>query len=431
MLHAPLLAFLGLSSWMGLVAAPNPTGHWEGTMRRGASALSISVDLDTRPSRGFWSASDLGALDVPMSNLTLDGAVHWALIGDATTTTFDGTLSGDAMNGVFRESSGNGTFVLHRTARSTEKPYVVSDVAFASGDVRLAGSIFVPRSPGIHPAAVLVHGSGPEGRWATKYIADFLARHGVIALSYDKRGVGGSTGDWRTATFGALSADAKAAVHALYGRADVDRARLGVYGHSQGAEISPFIAGNNHEVHWIAAADGPVGPQYEQDLFRVNTSLRQRYSGDDLAQAERVYAEFVEAARNGTSCEPLRADLKKYASSPWLADLAIPDDSDWIWAWYRVAGNSDNTGAWSSVHVPVLILFGADDRLVPPQQTIRRTAQILQAAGNRHVWVRVFPGADHTLRIPPGSAGGWPHNAPGFLETLAAFAKTLKPDKRS
>lgn len=425
-----LLATLVLSLSLPMLSpsiTPGAGGHWEGVMQRGRSTLAISIDLDaTSPPRGRWSAIDLGALDVPLSNVKLGKAFHFELAGDTTTTVFDGNLNAGAMRGTFRENTSSGTFTLHRTANSTIKPYRVENVTFSNGSVRLAGSLFVPRSAGVHPAVVLVHGSGAEGRWATASIADDLARHGIIALSYDKRGVGASTGDWKTATLQDLAADARAGVHVLFAHRGVDRKRIGVYGHSQGAAIAPLIAQDNNEVRWVGAADGPIGPQYRQDLFRVDNSLASAYTGETLAEAERVYAEFVDTARNGTSHEPLRADLKKNATAPWIADLAIPDDGDWVWTWYRNVGNFDNSQAWSTVRVPVLILFGANDRLVPPQQSLAETTRMLQLGGNRRVWSRVFPDADHTLRVAPATSDGWPHYAPGFLETLRTFAETMR-----
>ena len=427
-----LLLSLGMSVAAGTPTIVSPvTGHWEGVMQRGSSQLAISIDLDARTNRGFFSAPDLGALDVPLSSLRFGAPLHWELVGDTTTTIFDMQSQVNVMRGTFHENASSGTLILRRISASTTKPYALREITFEDGAVRLAGSVYVPRSAGKHPAVVLVHGSGPEGRWATAYIADYLARHGIIALTYDKRGVGASTGDWRTASMQDLIGDARAAVDALSQRPDVDRARLGIYGHSQGAEIAPDIAFNNPEVRWLGAADGPVGPQYQQDLFRVDTALQQRYSGADLTEAQRVYAEFVDVARNGTSHEQLRADMETYASSPWLADLAIPGDDNWIWAWYRKAGNYDNSGAWAAVSVPVVIFFGSNDKLVPPQESIAQTTRILENNGNRNVWVRVFSGADHTLRIPPAATGGWPHNAPGFLDTLAKFAKNLKLSSRT
>ena len=41
--------------------------------------------------------------------------------------------------------------------------------------------------------------------------ARFLIRRGMAILGFDKRGVGGSTGDWNTASFDSLAGDVVAA----------------------------------------------------------------------------------------------------------------------------------------------------------------------------------------------------------------------------
>ena len=174
---------------------------------------------------------------------------------------------------------------------------------------------------------------------------------------------------------------------------------------------------------WIGDADGSVGPQYHQDLFRVNTALAKRYSGQTLADAEKLYAEFVDTARNGTPHARLRTDMAEAGDPDWLDQLAIPDDDSWIWAWYAKTGNDDNSRAWGTVRVPVLILFGANDEVVAPRESIAETVRILKEHGNANVTVHVFAGADHTLRTLPADRDGWPHNAAGFPDILVAFAR--------
>ncbi len=400
-------------------------GHWEGLIRRGTSQLAIRLDLgDGAPGRNFFSAPDLGAIRVPLSHVQLGSALHAELVGDVTTAIFEARVAGSVMTGTFRETHARtGTLRLHRVAAPVAEPYATEAVTFANGDVSLGGTVYAPRTAGRHPAVVLVQGSGPEGRWGTAYIADALARRGVVALSYDKRGVGASTGDWRIATFDDLAADARAAVHLLGRRPDVDPSRLGIYGHSQGGFLAPMIARNDPEVTWIGDADGNVGPQYRQDLFRVDTALAKRYSGQTLADAEKLYAEFVDTARLGAPHARLRTDMALAGDPDWLDDLAIPDDDSWMWAWYAKTGNADNSDAWATVRVPVLILFGANDDVVSPRASIADTVRILKEHGNQNVTVHVFPGADHTLRIPPAGHDGWPHNAPGFPAIIATFAQ--------
>ena len=62
--------------------------------------------------------------------------------------------------------------------------------------------------------------------------ARFLIRRGFAVLGYDKRGVGGSTGDWHTATYQDLAGDVVAAFDYLKTRPDIDPAHIGFLGWS-------------------------------------------------------------------------------------------------------------------------------------------------------------------------------------------------------
>jgi pimeloyl-ACP methyl ester carboxylesterase len=299
---AMLLCIITLMPPARVAAQNGGAGHWEGTMQRGRSALSIAVDFPPGPGGGgagggLFTAGGLGAMDVPLKNVRVDGSTHWELVGDQSTMVFDGVRTGDSMQGAFQENAASGVFHLRRVSSSVAKPYTTGDVRFTNDGVTLSGTVLTPRTAGKHPAVVFLHGSGAEGRWASRFTADYLARHDIVALIYDKRGVGESSGDWKTSSLEDLGADARAAVHLVAQRSDVDPQRVGVFGHSQGGFIAPYVASGNAEVRWIVDADGNVGPQYEQDLFRVGTSLSHRYAGEDLRNATSLYREFVDIAR--------------------------------------------------------------------------------------------------------------------------------------
>jgi len=108
------------------------------------------------------------------------------------------------------------------------RAFVEQDVVVESGGVRLAGTLTLPDGPSphpAHPAVILLHGGGPQSR-DFYWVAPFFARLGVAVLAYDKRGVGGSTGDWRTASTADLAADALAAVDFLRSRPGIDPQRV-------------------------------------------------------------------------------------------------------------------------------------------------------------------------------------------------------------
>src|SRR4029077_130072 len=107
-----------------------------------------------------------------------------------------GSRAGDHISGKVQANGKTTRFVLRR-AKPITLPYKTQEVAFQSGAVRLAGTVYSPASAGRHPAVIFAHGSGEVDRTADLFLGDFLARHGIAVLLYDKRGVGKSSGEWR------------------------------------------------------------------------------------------------------------------------------------------------------------------------------------------------------------------------------------------
>ena len=73
-------------------------------------------------------------------------------------------------------------------------------------------------------------------------IADALTSAGVAVLRYDDRGVGGSSGDYAAATIDDLAGDGRAALEYLRSRVDIDPARIGLLGHSEGGLYAAQLA---------------------------------------------------------------------------------------------------------------------------------------------------------------------------------------------
>ncbi|WP_430542491.1 alpha/beta hydrolase family protein [Streptomyces iconiensis] len=114
----------------------------------------------------------------------------------------------------------------------------------ADDAVALTGTLTLPAGPGPHPAVLLLHGSGPldrEGNTAkvrmnlAEPLATALAAAGIAVLRYDRRGTGGTPGDWRATGFTDNRNDAAAAVRALAAQPCVRADAIGVIGHSEGA----------------------------------------------------------------------------------------------------------------------------------------------------------------------------------------------------
>ncbi|HEY6357324.1 MAG TPA: alpha/beta fold hydrolase, partial [Vicinamibacterales bacterium] len=198
-------------------------------------------------------------------------------------------------------------------------------VTFPSGKVTLSGTLFVPTDDGRHPAVVLFHGSGPEPRNA--FMGHWFAEHGVEALTYDKRGVGTSTGDFRTVPFTDLAADGLAAIALLKRRPDIDPRRIGVWGQSQGGWLAPLAASESRDVAFVIAVSGPGVSPGEQMVFYYGTQLREQgLSDSDVAEASDARRKAWHFLSTGENYDEALRALDGARSRRWFKAAADQPD---------------------------------------------------------------------------------------------------------
>src|SRR4051812_7816843 len=64
------------------------------------------------------------------------------------------------------------------------------EIHFSSGNILLAGTLFIPNKNATSPAIAITHGSGKDMRSSGfRSLAAKLAAEGFVVLIYDKRGV--------------------------------------------------------------------------------------------------------------------------------------------------------------------------------------------------------------------------------------------------
>lgn len=386
--------------------------------------MSFDFSVGPKDTSGTFTSLTQRAMEYPLDAVAVDGAsVHLELGGGSLV--FDGRVADDSITGDLSDEGAKGTFALRRT-KPAPLPYDRHDVTFRNGDVTLAASLFVPRTPGRHAAVVFLHGSGPETRWGTaRYYADRCARAGIAALIYDKRGSGASTGDWKRATFEDLADDAIAAVHLLQRRTDIDPKRIGLYGHSQGGIIAPLAAARAPgDIAFLVAAATYPDSVWQQDIYRVERSIRREKFGDDeIARAMGVYRVFIDVARGAKPWAALETATAGIRDQRWYEWLGIPPREHWLWGYYRGTGNFVALASWQTVRVPVLLVYGERDQLVPPGECIQQIEGALERAGNAQYTAVLIPRAAHNLTVTPepGEPFDWWRAAPGFAELLTAW----------
>lgn len=309
--------------------------------------------------------------------------------------------------------------VHHRADGSVEfaertELFVERDVEFTSSGADLAGTVFVPTSPGPHPAVVIVHGAERSTRETYRLLATHYARRGVAALIYDKRGLGASTGDVASATFDDLTDDALAGAELMRSHPDVDARRVGIAGFSQGGWLAALAADRDPEVGFVVAYSASGFSPADQNAWLYGNMLAIR--GLD----RRTVGIADRTARMLYSTVDL-VDAGVMPSIPHVPGF-----------WFHALDlHLDTAALWERVDQPVLAIWGANDCQVPAHDSARVIARALAAGGNPAHQLVVVADADHGLTVagPCEHELGLHHHdgAMGYVpEYLAAGATWIR-----
>jgi uncharacterized protein len=271
------------------------------------------------------------------------------------------------------------------------------DVGFSNGNIRLAGTLISPARGGKHPAIILVHGSGPQSRESMVPFARFLVRHGIALLGYDKRGVGGSTGDWNTASFDDLAGDVVAAFEYLKTRPDIDPAQIGLLGVSQAGWIMPLAAVRAKDIAFLISISGPGIPASETTIDQAQNEMRaggmKPQTVADIVAAMKLGYQF---ARTGQGWDEYAAALESLAAKLGPPPAAFPRTPDHpYWGFIQRLYFYDPAPTLRQLHVPTLALFGELDNNVMAEKNRTAWEVALKAGRNRDYSLHTLPKANH------------------------------------
>jgi pimeloyl-ACP methyl ester carboxylesterase len=415
------------------VAAPSAAGSWAGSITLPPGPMAIAVVL-TPDAAGAWSGTidipSQGAKGAPLSNIVVNGReVAFAIAGIAGNPRFVGTMrdDGQGISGAFSQGAATLAFELKRgvlpvAARPQEPkppfPYRADPVSYRStaANIAVAGTLTLPQGNGPFPAVLLISGSGAQDRDSTimghkpfLLLADTLTRRGIAVLRVDDRGVGGTGRGTIVPTSADLADDVRAGVAYLAGRPDIDEARLGLIGHSEGASIAALVAADTPAVRFIVmlAGQGVRGDalmMQQVAALAAAQNLPQPLIDWDYLVRRRVYDQIL-AERDGQPDPVARqALIAAVAPIPGMPDATqgrqtatqLLDAMSGRWWRYMLA--HDVGATLRRVTVPVLAVIGERDLQIPARENIPAIRAALDAAGNTDATVRALPELNHLLQ---------------------------------
>jgi pimeloyl-ACP methyl ester carboxylesterase len=311
---------------------------------------------------------------------------------------------------------------------------VTESKIFHSGDATLNGTLYLPEGGQALGAIVVTH-------TASKPLADaLLYRHltqmlppiGIAVLTYDRRGSGRSGGSLKDSDYAMLADDAIAAVRMLKTDPRIDSRRIGIWGLSQGGWLSLLAARRSSDVRFVVSIAAPVVAPDVQMMFRSENYMRiNAYSEADIDQM-RAMRKAVDDYMRGTGDRAQAQSLVDAAKrKPWFDQLYMSKIvADRTTSRWRKEIEYDPLPTLDKVQVPALILFGANDPVVPVATSVAR----INTRSRPGITVRVIAGADHHMATSLDPQAGMDPirteqvqpEAPGYFSTLVSWMTEQK-----
>jgi pimeloyl-ACP methyl ester carboxylesterase len=411
-------------------------GNWLGTLDLGAASLQIGFRISVDPSGKLaaqFDSYDQGAVGIPVDEIQVDGD-ELKLTVKLIKGEFSGKLNADKTECVGSWTQGQSLPLtmkqvdhlpeINRT-QTPHKPYPYREeqvtINNKKAGVTLAGTLTLPNGDGPFPVAVMITGSGPQDRDESLLghkpflvIADYLTRRGFAVLRYDDRGVGKSTGDFQAATTLDFAADTRAVAAYCWQRKELDRKRIVLIGHSEGALIAPLVAANAGHVAAIVLLAGPA-VNGEQIMYLQGELMARAMGADDVTvkRQRRLQMAIFDGIQAGLDEDAARAKVNAVFDDV-VKQLASEDEkrvasqqrdavmgSMWQLTrspWFKVFLTYDPEPTLVKVKCPVLALYGEKDLQVPPQQNATLMEKSLNTAERKDRAVHVLPGLNHLFQ---------------------------------
>lgn len=414
------------------IAQQQYDGLWTGKIAAGGVEMQMDFEIKSEEQKLLLSVPIQGLKDVESSSFNLRGDTLEAVfsmfrsrydaIYNAETELFEGNwLQGISTPLDIKRTTTKTEFKRPQTP-TAPFPYNEEEVIIENKNagVTLSGTLTRPKGEGPYPLAILVSGSGRQNRNSNilghepfLVIADHLTRAGIAVLRYDDRGVEKSTGNHSQATTADFASDAKAIVDYARGLDQIDKAKIGIIGHSEGGMIAPLVASQTPDLGYIVSLAGPAVPISELMTYQnmmvlqksgmtyeglktteenlpkiysiVNQDKEPKQIFDTLINAVHYYYDLLS-----------EADQKLLAPSKQNYYMQL--SQSFFSPWFSYFLEYDPTESWQNVKCPVLAVNGSEDIQVEATTNTEAIKANLKIAKNKNSEVEIIEGMNHLFQ---------------------------------
>ncbi|MGC9355862.1 MAG: alpha/beta hydrolase family protein, partial [Mariniphaga sp.] len=424
------------------------TGNWSGKMVLSGSKLELIFKISLEENGKLSAKMDVpaqGAMNLPVSQIHVKTDSIFLQVAMIAGRFYGKMVNDTTIAGNWIQSGLNFPLTLIQTEKVTELkrpqtpqspfPYQVEEVSYENtkAGIKLAGTLTLPEKAENFPAVILISGSGAQDRDETIFehkpfwvIADYLTKNGIAVLRVDDRGVGGSEGNTGNSTSKDFAGDVLAGIEFLKNRKEIDLAKIGLIGHSEGGIVAPIAANKINEVAFVVllAGSGIPGEQilYEQGrLIGLASGMTEEQVVQNQKNQEAIF-NIIKTEKDSAvrldrlqrsftgGMYPMMNEDQKTAVDQQVAAVNSP--------WFHYFLTYDPRPELSKLKCPVLALIGEKDLQVPPKSNLPAIEKALSDGGNKNFKTMELPGLNHLFQ----------HCETGVIAEYAQIEETISPE---
>jgi len=272
------------------------------------------------------------------------------------------------------------------------------------------------------PLVIFVHGDGELERDAYGYyehIWNELAKKGIASMSWDKKGIGQSTGKWLSQSMEDRANEVITAIDFVQTDTRFDFSSIGLIGFSQAGWVMPKVATLSKYPDFIISVSGAINWK-RQSNYLTRTRMKLEGANQDAIEAEVRQNEIDFNLFNANSSY---SDYVTYQKEQCKNEQEEACDFMSEERFYFVKKNilSDAEQDLKNIRCPIFGVFGAEDLNVDFEESHQTYERIFSTNNSDNYQLKIYPEAEHGLLksnyfydLHPGI---------GFLIKLELFGK--------
>lgn len=304
-----------------------------------------------------------------------------------------------------------------------------TSIEFESDRFKVVGEVHLPESPEPHPAVIIVHGDGPQTRTSTPGTFDLIRIFGDAGFAvfvWDKPGSGQSTGEFDQGEV--LRQRAQILVDGVAALAEhpaIDPERIGLWGLSQAGWVMPLALDHSDDIAFMISVSGGGEDSIDQLAYQLGRGV----VCNGLSEEDgRLVEQHFPATAKGPEYEDYLAAMDVLVEISGWENFAGPElktEEQWQPWDPDIDAYFDPMTVIEKTTIPVLAVFGEQDRWIDPVQGAAAYEEALTSAGNPDFQVELIPGVGHTMLEQSSMCGGGGPTSTRYLELLTEWADKL------